>query len=285
MHISNTMLSESMCISTWALSLLGLGVTAKAAKDTQKTPELKMFTSVTALVFALQMLNFNILTGVSGHVTGALLALYFLGVPFAILSMSTVLVTQTIFFADGSLSTLGANILNMSLIGTGLIGIFYRKFSDSKLAIPLFSLVSVLAASFFCALELGLSQKAMLGSIIPSMFSLHTLIGIGEALITTAIVISIKKHSSKNVYKSLAGLSIAAAFLSPFASSLPDALEHVAAKMSLNSFTPAIKMSAAFPDYTIPFIQNSMLSSAAAATVGLILCTCLCAPLYKTIKK
>lgn len=285
MHISNTMLSGSMCSVTWALSALGLAFTAKTAKDTQKSPTLKMFASTTALVFALQMLNFNILNGISGHITGGLLALYFLGVPFAVLSMSVVLATQTLFFADGDITTLGANILNMSLIGTGMIGLIYKKFSDSKSAVPVLALVSVLTASFFAALELSLSQKGMFGQIIPSMFYLHTLIGLGEAAFTVGIISAVQKYAEKNIHKGLTVVGVTAAFLSPFASSVPDALEHVATKMSLNSFIPVAKMSSLFPDYSVAFIQNSMLSTAAAAAIGIILCAGLCTPLYKTIKK
>jgi cobalt/nickel transport system permease protein len=137
------------------------------------------------------MFNFPIENGTSGHLLGGILAAVLLG-PFAgAIVISVVLAVQMIFFADGGALALGANIVNMAVIGTlGCYYIYYflKKFSPEWLAIFIAAWTSVVLASFICAIQVGLSGTISYGQVIPAMFRVHALIGIAEALITIILV-------------------------------------------------------------------------------------------------
>ena len=94
----------------------------KTAYSSIKQGALK-FLGVTAIVFALQALNFPIWQGISGHFIGGVLAAAILGIPGGIISMATVLTIQAVFFGDGGIDALGANIINMGIVGAGIGGL------------------------------------------------------------------------------------------------------------------------------------------------------------------
>lgn len=148
-----------------------------------------------AFIFAAQMLNFPVAGGTSGHLLGALLATVLLGPYGAVLVMTTILIVQSLLFQDGGLLALGANVLNMGVIATfggyaalravrrlldGRRGFLYGTFVGSW--------CSVVLAAAAAALELALSGAAPLGIVLPAMLGWHVLIGIGEGLITMAVV-------------------------------------------------------------------------------------------------
>jgi cobalt/nickel transport system permease protein len=156
-----------------------------------------------ALVFVGQMLNFPILYGTSGHLVGGTLLAALLGPHAAILSMTIVLLIQATFFADGGLSTFGANVFNMAVIG-GLsfyiIKFFSSDFKGQKMfLISAFvaSWLSVFLGALACALEIGVSSMfSAAGGIfvtVPAMLFWHAFIGIGEALITTFLLLQLQK--------------------------------------------------------------------------------------------
>ena len=127
MHIPSTMLNGAVCPVTLAVSAVGVAVAVLVAKKNDNRPSPARFAAVTALIFALQMLNYPVQNGTSGHLVGAMLGVGLLGIPFAVLSMSIVLAIQAFFFGDGGINALGANILNMALIGAGLLGFIYNR--------------------------------------------------------------------------------------------------------------------------------------------------------------
>jgi cobalt/nickel transport system permease protein len=144
-----------------------------------------------ALVFAAQMFNFPISSGTSGHLIGGVFAAVILG-PFAgAIVIAVVLVVQMLFFADGGLWAIGANIINLSLFGTIIAYYIYywlKKAAPEWAAIISAAWVSVLLAAFACALELGLSGTMPFSEVIPAMVKVHMVIGIAEAMITLALV-------------------------------------------------------------------------------------------------
>jgi cobalt/nickel transport system permease protein len=146
---------------------------------------------VAALVFAAQMFNFPIDSGTSGHLIGGVLAAVLLG-PFAgAVVISVVLAVQMLFFADGGVLALGANIINMAFAGTILAYCIYdklKRFIPEWSAIMAASWFSVMLAAFFCAVQIGLSGTIALGAVMPAMLRVHAVIGVAEALITIAFV-------------------------------------------------------------------------------------------------
>ena len=170
-----------------------------------------------AFIFAAQMLNFPVAGGTSGHFLGATLACILLGAWPGFLVMVIVLLVQCLFFADGGLAALGANILNMGIVG----GIFshlifsYIKSNLQRLigqrkgiltSAAIASWLSVVLASIACSIELALAGTVPLSVAFPAMTSIHMLIGIGEAIITT-VVLAVVMQARPDLVHALSGMT------------------------------------------------------------------------------
>jgi cobalt/nickel transport system permease protein len=146
---------------------------------------------VASLIFAAQMFNFPINQGTSGHLLGGVLAAVLLG-PFAgTLVIAAVLGIQSLFFADGGFLALGANIINMAFFGALVSYYIYyllKKILPEWASVGIAAWFSVVMAAFACSLEIGFSGTISYGLVVPSMFKVHAIIGIAEALITLAMI-------------------------------------------------------------------------------------------------
>jgi cobalt/nickel transport system permease protein len=196
MHIPDGFLSNSINLATLGLSGITLAWSLRKAKQEITDREIPLVGVTAAFIFAAQMINFPVAGGTSGHFLGAALAAILLGPWISFIIMALVLVLQCLGFADGGLTALGSNLLNMGLIGG--IGAFYlfrliqaltpNSNRGFLLAAGIASWFSVVLASLACAVELALSGTSPAKIVIPAMLGFHSLIGIGEALITTAIL-------------------------------------------------------------------------------------------------
>jgi cobalt/nickel transport system permease protein len=168
---------------------------------------------VSAFVFAVQMLNFPVLPGVSGHLLGGALAALLVGPWVGALCVSIVLVVQALVFADGGVTALGANITNMALVGTAaayaLIAVLLRVLprTPGGLAVTAFvaSVVSVVVASQSFVLQYALGGTTRLAdygldAVAATMAGTHVLIGIGEGLIAATTVVTVAKTRPDLVY-------------------------------------------------------------------------------------
>jgi cobalt/nickel transport system permease protein len=142
-----------------------------------------------AFIFAAQMVNFPIVGGTSGHLIGAVLAAVTLGPWSASIIMAVILILQSLLFQDGGLTALGANILNMGVIAV-FAGYGVYRLLDRYRAFGLFaaSWVSVMLAAGACAVELAVAGTIPLAVVLPAMLFWHAFIGVGEGLITAAVV-------------------------------------------------------------------------------------------------
>ncbi len=184
---------------TWAtLDVLSVGVVSYAVKKTTDDLEEKkvpMMGVTAAFVFAAQMLNFPVLGGTSGHLVGAVLAAVLLGPWPATLVMTAIFIVQALFFQDGGLLAMGANIFNMGIIATVGGYVIYsgvRKLvgGDKGILAGTFiaSWIAVVLAASAAAIELVVSGTSPLTIALPAMAGVYLIIGFGEAIITTAIV-------------------------------------------------------------------------------------------------
>ncbi len=196
MHISDGFLSGSVSLATGALSVAVVGLALARAGRSLDDKKIPLLGVTAAFVFAAQMLNFPVIPGASGHFMGAALTAILLGPLNACLIMAIVLLIQCLLFADGGLTALGANILNMGIIG-GLAsyGIFtaartlLARFNKGFfIAAGLAAWCSIVVSASACALELALSGTVPLRVALPAMAGIHALIGIGEALITCTVL-------------------------------------------------------------------------------------------------
>ncbi|MEW2134417.1 energy-coupling factor ABC transporter permease [Streptomyces sp. NPDC005435] len=153
---------------------------------------------VAAFIFAVQMLNFPVAAGTSGHLLGGALAAILVGPYTAVLCVSVVLLMQGVLFADGGLTALGVNITDMALTTTvvsyavfrGLLAVLPRTRRSVTAASFVAALVSVPAAAvvFTLIYAVGGTTNVSLGKVATAMIGVHVLIGIGEAVITALTV-------------------------------------------------------------------------------------------------
>ena len=118
MHMADALVSPVVGGVMLAVSTGTIGYSIKKiTKDEMDDKKVPLMGIMGAFVFAAQMINFTIPgTGSSGHIGGGILLAALLG-PFpAFLTLSAVLIIQSLFFADGGLLALGCNIFNMGFM-------------------------------------------------------------------------------------------------------------------------------------------------------------------------
>ncbi len=243
MHIPQGMLNGPICPVTAVIAAAGVAGAAAVAMKSEQKPGAARFAAITAFIFAAQMMNFPVQSGTSGHLLGGVLAAALMGTPFGILSMAIVLAVQTFFFADGGVNALGANVLNMAVLGAGTGSLLHRGFFKSMpkaLAIAILSFASVLTSAAVCSAEIAAAGTFSFLKTLPAMLSIHMLIGIAEGMIAASAyyLLAGNRFAGKlPAWKTAAPLFAAliiGILLSPYASPLPDGLEWVSALLSRN---------------------------------------------------
>lgn len=257
MHMSDALLSPAVGGAFWAASAALIAYSAKkiaGEQDGMKTPLMGV---LGAFVFAAQMINFTIPgTGSSGHLGGGLLLTVLLGPYRALLTLASVLVVQSLFFADGGLLALGCNIFNLAFFPAFIAYPFlYRVIAGQSLSTGRVAAASITAAAagllmgaFSVVLQTTLSGISELpfGTFVLFMLPIHLAIGIVEGLVTMAVLVFVAKTEPSMLSLQpkptgkpsfILGSFIVAALavggvLSWFASSRPDGLEWSMAKVS-----------------------------------------------------
>ncbi len=195
MHIPDGFLNVGTAATTYAVSAGGIANAVRLANRKLGEKQVPLMGILAAFIFAAQMLNFPVAGGTSGHFLGAALAAILLGPWAALLILTVVLLGQSLVFQDGGLLALGANIFNMGIVGSfsaywvhRALSRIARGTSGRTVAVFLAGWVSVVLAAVACSIELALSGVSPLEAVLPAMVGVHTLIGIGEGLITAAVV-------------------------------------------------------------------------------------------------
>ncbi|MEZ5152780.1 energy-coupling factor ABC transporter permease [Rhodococcus zopfii] len=212
MHMSDGLVDAPTSLLFGAVAVAGLAIALWRARHELDERTAPMAGLVAAFVFALQMVNFPILPGVSGHVLGGALAAILVGPYTGALCLSIVLIVQALLFADGGLSALGANITNMALIGvaTGyavalaLRPLLRGRTQGRGLAVVSFTaaLSAVVAASagFLLEYAIGGASTTSLGTVAAYLLGTHALIGAGEGIVTAATVVAVARARPDLVY-------------------------------------------------------------------------------------
>jgi len=210
MHMSDGIVDAPTSIGYGVIAAVGLALAAAGARRDLDERTAPMAGLVAAFVFATQMINFPVLPGVSGHLLGGALAAILVGPWAGALCVAIVLVVQALLFADGGLSALGTNITNMALVGTAagfLVALALRRYAlrgrGWLFAVAFTSaLVNtvVAAASFVLQYWMGGSTGIGLGTVAVALLGVHTLIGVGEGLITALTVGAVAQVRPDLVY-------------------------------------------------------------------------------------
>jgi len=210
MHISNGIIDTPVSAAFAGLALVALAVCVNRGRNDLDERLAPMAGLVAAFLFAVQMLNFQVLPGVSGHPLGGVLAAMLVGPWVGALCVSTVLIVQCLVLADGGLTALGLNITNMAVIGTAagyLLAALLLRFlpkNPTGLAITAFvaSVIGVVAASqgFVFEYWLGGTTSLSIPVVSGTMAGSHVLIGIGEGLIAATTVATVARVRPDLVY-------------------------------------------------------------------------------------
>ena len=210
MHIANGIVNGTVSAVFAGFAVLALAFCAWRARADLDDRLAPMAGLVAAFIFAVQMLNFQVLPGISGHLLGGTLAVVLVGPWVGALCVSTVLIIQCLLFADGGLTALGLNITNMAIIGTaagyllvaGLLRVLPRTPSGLGATALIASVVGVVAASqgFVFEYWLGGTTQLSLPWVAGTMAGTHVLIGIGEGLIAATTVATVARVRPDLVY-------------------------------------------------------------------------------------
>jgi cobalt/nickel transport system permease protein len=196
MHIPDGFLNTTTSVVTWAASTGSVAYAVRRVSKELDERQIPLMGVSAAFIFAAQMLNFTVVGGTSGHLLGGALAAILLGPWAGTLVITSVLAIQALLFQDGGLLALGANVFNMAVIGvllgwavyTGVKRLFGDKTWSTIAGGFAAAWLSVVVASLVAAVELALSGASPWEVVLPAMAGVHALIGIGEGLITVAVL-------------------------------------------------------------------------------------------------
>lgn len=198
MHVPDGFIDAPTSVAAAAVAAGGVAVVLRRSEQHLLDARAPMTGLVAAFVFAGQMLNFPVAGGTSGHLLGGLLAAVLVGPWLGSLALTVVVVVQALLFADGGLSALGLNVLNMALVpaflGYGLFLLARRLLPATRAgvlaatAVAAFTSVLLAAAAFTLEYAVGGNGAAPVTTVAGAMLGVHALVGVGEAVITTATV-------------------------------------------------------------------------------------------------
>lgn len=308
MHAPDGFLTPTVAFATGALSA---ATVAYALRRLRPVPGEAGFAAPTddrslplagllaAFIFAAQMINVPVAAGTTGHLMGGALAALLLGPWLAVVVMTTVVTTQALLFADGGITALGYNILNLAIVaplGATAIMVAARRLLGSgpgriSLVAGLAAFGSVLLSAFALSLEwlFGATAPVPFDRFLIAVVAVHAVIGLGEAVVTGLLVGTVASSrpdlipglepdgaSSRNSNHAglarplLIGAAVTVAVglgLSQFAADAPDGLERV---MEDNNIVGGPGAGGLLADYAVAGVDNPTLSLAVAALLGLI---------------
>lgn len=291
MHIPDGMLEARTWIPAWLGSAGVLAWALRRLRQTLSEGGVVLMAVMAALVFALQMLNFPVAGGTSGHFAGGAAAAIVLGLWPAMAVMAAVVAIQAFFFADGGITALGANLLTMAIIGPAVGALLYRSITrivTARAARIGAAFAAAWGACVTSALAAGvmlwLSNRAPLGTALVAMGGWHAVIGIGEGAITAGLVgylLAVRpdllaqqtmrdRTSERTVALAFGAVALLAVSLSFLASEHPDGLEHVYERIG-SAFEPVSVMTSPLPDYLVPGVANQTLAGLLAGVIGIII--------------
>ena len=282
MHASDALMSPPVALGAGLISITLIAVASRRVKTQQRSDIIPLMGVMGAFVFAAQMINFSIPgTGSSGHLIGGILLSAILGPWAAFIALSSIIIVQALFFADGGIMALGCNILNMAATSCLIAYPFiFKPLVGNKVKPWRIALASILAS--VVALEigaLGVTVETELSGVtalpfatfIKFMLPIHLVIGCVEGLVTASLLIFLASYrpgllgftnsdnkNSKKIKPLLIGTGIATLILAGgftyLASENPDGLEWSLEKVSGIADWPSFTPDTAFmPDYDSQF--------------------------------
>jgi cobalt/nickel transport system permease protein len=290
MHVPDGFMNVTMSAATGVISFGTLWAYIRSAKDLIADKFIALTGMMSALIFVLQMINFPIAAGTSGHLLGGALAVIVLGPRLGLICLSVVVIIQSLLFADGGLSALGVNVLNMAIVTSAtswfIVKYWIKLIGKNKTSIVSVSVLAGILSVVFSSIAftiqyaIGGTISIPVGTVLLAMVTTHFIIGFGEGVITALIItllirvrpdlIYAYERNDENTTKvSFYGLFIILILLlsliTPFASSSPDGLESVAEDFG---FTQTDGIVLLLDDYGISAVNNDFVSTVLSALLG-----------------
>ncbi len=270
-HIPDGFLSAPVLAGTAAVSASALALAARRSRSSLREREAPLLGAMTAFVFAAQMFNFPLGAGTSAHLLGGVLVAVIAGPWAGMLALFSVILVQALLFQDGGIAALGANTLNMAVLGAGGGYLLYRWLfaalgGGSRRRVAAASaaaFVSALLTGTGVAVELALSGLVTARAAFYAVVLPHVLVGVGEAVITGGILAFVMRarpellagrdvptRAGRRWAIGVAGAAVAVAVAAAYgASSRPDVVQAAAARLGLREGTGFV---APFTGYASP---------------------------------
>ena len=198
MHIPDSFIPLSQAIVYWIIALPFIIMSMKWAKNELDEMKVPILAALAAGIFAIQAMNIPIGMGTSGHMVGATLVAIVFASPWAgVLVLTLVLLVQGFAFADGGITTMGANILNMGVI-SGFVGYYTYAMLRKNVSVNIAAFggawLGLFISAIACAVQMWLAGTFPLIPGLMAMGTYHLIIGfIGEGLITAVAISAIAK--------------------------------------------------------------------------------------------
>jgi cobalt/nickel transport system permease protein len=304
-HAPDGFLNAGTSVATGVLSAGAVGYSLRQTRETLLDKQIPLAGVSAAFIFAAQMFNFPVAAGTTGHLLGGALAAVLLGPSMGALVVTVVVVIQALAFADGGITALGYNVLNMAVVTafggyaafTLLRRVFPASINGISLAAGLAAGISVILSAMAFSLQwlFGATVEVAFPTVFAAMVGVHALIGIGEGVITGLAVRSVLAvrpdlvHGARGVPLELGhdapgrsvravaigGLVVAFVFamvVAQFAAPDPDGLERVAEDTGFRAAAEEHPLAGSiFADYATSGIGNERVSLAVAGAAGTLI--------------
>jgi cobalt/nickel transport system permease protein len=197
MHIPDGFIPLWQCGIYYIILIVALYFSLKWARKNLDEKLVPLMAVLAAIIFVIMSINIPVPFGTSGHmVGGALVAIVFCAPEAAVIVFTLVLLVQSLFFGDGGITTLAANVLNMGIIG-GVVGLYVfkalRKPIGKYPAVGVAAWLSIFLAAEAVAIEMWIAGIFPLYQGLVAMGIYHAFIGIIEAVLTVVVIMSLEK--------------------------------------------------------------------------------------------
>ncbi len=198
MHIPDGFIPLWQCAIYYVILIVALYFASKWARKNLDEKRIPLMGVLAAGIFAIMSMNMPIPFGTSGHmVGGTLVAIVFMAPEAAVLVFTVVLLIQALLFGDGGITCLGANVLNMAIIGGGVGLLTFKGLRNAIGKYPAIGIGAWLAtfiAAEACAVEMAIAGTFPLSVGLASMGLYHAFIGIIEAVLTVIVIYALEKY-------------------------------------------------------------------------------------------
>jgi cobalt/nickel transport system permease protein len=300
MHIPDNFLSTPVWATLDAAAIPAVAIVSRQAHRSTDANRLPLLGVMGAFVFAAQMINFPVGLGTSGHLVGGTLLACFLGPWAAALIVTAILLVQALVFQDGGVLALGANIINMALLGVFAGYLPARWFLRTRwksYGVFIGGTCSVLVSGVLALAELLVSGIRMPSTLIAVSLALFGANAILEGAITLSVLRAIERLNppltraandatrapgriKERLPRLVSSLALASVMLAAVgiwvASRLPDGLERLAQKLGL-PFAAQRVFRSPLSDYQIAALGGNWFSRVSAGLLGLAFIYVVCA--------